>query len=97
MGNIIPLNSTYQSNPNYQLALLELSGTISAMEEVLKDNMINLATIGKWKEWSDAIPEGDVFTFTEEMLSNTGDKNIEALYQLIHQMMAIKSNFKINL
>jgi hypothetical protein len=56
--------------------------------------MINLATKGKWKEWDEKQSEGAIFHFTEEMLRDTGDENVDALCELTDKIVEVRNKLK---
>jgi len=63
----------------------ELYGVLKTLGEFydkIYEHMVNLAVRDKWKEWQDTIKVGDVFDFSDEMLANTGDKNVDDLFIL---------------
>ena len=64
---------------------------LDSIENQLLLTMFDLATAGKWKNWSDQQKVGTEFEFTEEMLRNTGDENIDKLYELFDKISVVKS------
>jgi len=90
-GKIIPL----ETNQAYMNALKHNIDVLEQMESNIQLEMISLATSGKWKKWSDEQPDGTEFTFTEEMLRDTGDKNVDLLYELLDKMTEIREKFNI--
>jgi hypothetical protein len=78
----------------YQEKLAEVIESLNDIEGEINNCMIQLATSGKWKQWSDEQPIGTVFQFTEEMLLNTGDKNVDALVELIYKVIETRENLK---
>lgn len=67
---------------------------LAEVESGLHAEMVELALAGKWNDWSESQEEGTVFTFTDEMLINTGDKNIEALFSLMHEVIHAQKNIE---
>lgn len=90
MSKIVDLSSKYKSSPEYQAELKNSLESLNNIEDELYGILVNLATSGKWKEWSDSIPDGGTFTFTEEMLKDTGDNNIDDLANLMDELIRIK-------
>jgi len=41
-------------------AIKEVSEKLKNIEDDLQTLIVNLATAGKWKKWSDSIPEGEI-------------------------------------
>lgn len=74
----------------YQKRILETQELLTKIEKDLFNEIIDLATIGKWKQWSDKQEIGTVFNFTDEMLKETGDENIDSLYELMDELIRIK-------
>jgi uncharacterized protein YwgA len=74
----------------YHKKLSEIVNQLTDMSEQIHSGMVNLAILGKWQEWSDGQPEGAVFEFTEDMLRNTGDKNVDALVELMDKILDTK-------
>lgn len=74
----------------YQKRILATQELLTKIEEDLFNEIIDLATIGKWKQWSDKQEIGTVFNFTDEMLKDTGDENIDSLYELMDELIRIK-------
>jgi hypothetical protein len=64
------------------------------IENELMGLAINTATEGKWKEWSDSMQEGEEFNFTEKMLKNTGDENVDNIALLIDNVIVTKEKIK---
>ena len=74
----------------YEKRILKTQELLTKVEQNLFNEIIDLATIGKWKKWSDEQEIGTVFNFTDEMLKETGDKNIDALYELMDELIRIR-------
>lgn len=67
----------------------ELDDTIQFLDDLineLRHKMFVLATLDKWKEWSDKQEIGTNIEYEENMLNETGDQNIEILYELFEEM-----------
>ena len=78
----------------YQNKLKETIEFLDYTENELFSKMICLATLGKWKNWDDNIEIGTVFNFTEEMLRDTGDFNINKLFEIAEKISIIKKEIK---
>jgi hypothetical protein len=83
MGKTVQL-SEYQSS--YKERTQETITYLEGVRDEIFTQMINIATVGVWKEWMKDIKTGDTFKFSADMLENTGDKNIEALWELYYKM-----------
>ena len=81
----------YKSSPDYQEELKQAVERLREIEAELFTKMINLATLGKWKEWSKSIPVGGEFKFTEEMLRDTGDENVNDLCLLMDKIVEVQT------
>ena len=69
-------------NTRYKQSILKTKEYLDEFQYELYSCMINIATNGKWKKWSNEQEEGTEFDFTYEMLSNTGDNNVDLLLEL---------------
>lgn len=87
MGKVIKLY-----NKEYQNQLNKVIKKLNDIEDELKSLAVNTAITGKWKDWSDNIEIGETFVFTEEMLKNTGDKNVDQIVSLIDNLMKVKES-----
>ena len=94
MGRIVEFKGNYKSSSNYQEQLIKNIKKLNEIETDLTDLVIKTATEGKWKKWSDSMQEGDVFTFTEEMLKDTGDENVNNISSLIDEVIKVKDEIK---
>ena len=94
MGRIVEFKGNYKSSSNYQEQLIRNVKKLNEIENDLKNLVINTATEGKWKKWSDSMQEGDMFKFTEEMLKDTGDENVNNISSLIDEVIKVKDEIK---
>jgi ElaB/YqjD/DUF883 family membrane-anchored ribosome-binding protein len=92
MTKIIDINGY----PKYQQALTTAVDFLVEADNIIDSYMVALATEGKWKQWSDEQPEGSVFTFTEEMLRNTGDENVDTLCELRDKLYDVLGKLRKN-
>ena len=60
--------------------------------EIIRD-MFKLACMDKWKKWSDDQPLGTKLYVDDDMLRNTGDKNIDLLWEILDKIMDVKHSF----
>jgi hypothetical protein len=74
----------------YRKELSEIVNQLFDMSDQIYSDMVNLATLGKWQKWSNEQPAGTVFEFTEDMLRDTGDKNVDALVELMDKILDTK-------
>lgn len=80
----------FKKKIEYQKSLLETLDYIENIKNQLIGKMIDLAMLDKWQEWNKKQEEGAIFEFTEEMLKNTGDKNIDKLCEIIDKLEMVK-------
>ena len=86
VGNKLKMEAKVISLTEASLYKKELELTIENIknfQETLYNHTIQLAVLGKWKEWSDAQPIGTYFEFDEEMLRDTGDSKIDEIWRII--------------
>jgi hypothetical protein len=79
VGRTISLRDYYST---YQERLQEARSYLEGVRDEIFTQMINIASAGPFKEWMREIKTGEEFYFTGEMLMSTGDKNIDALWEL---------------
>jgi len=79
----------------YDKKLSEIMETAGDLAEDIYDSLFELACLDKWKNWSDSQPVGTVFDVDEEMLRNTGDKNIDCLWELLDKLVEVKEKIKV--
>jgi len=91
MSKVIKFKTDYRLTPEYRR---ELNLSVNKLDEFgneLIGLMINLATTGKWKEWSDNMQDGVKFEFSEEMLKDTGDENVNDLALMMDELSRINA------
>jgi len=67
----------FKGYAEYNKKLSEIMETVNYFVDDIYDSMFELACLDKWKAWSDSQPIGTEMDVNEEMLRNTGDKNID--------------------
>ena len=82
-NNVVPFSI---KNTEYEEEINKTKDILENIKTDIKDTMFSLATTGEWKEWSDTQPVGAIFTVTDEMLENTGDKNVDLLWELVYKI-----------
>ncbi|MEI8202823.1 MAG: hypothetical protein WCH34_07415 [Bacteroidota bacterium] len=78
----------YHKGLRYANLLLE------EFSDKIEELTVNLATSKKWKEWSDNHIEGENFTFSYEMLANTGDPNVDLLFTLLEHINDVQEKIE---
>jgi hypothetical protein len=80
----------FHQHKQYRKELSEVVNQLTEMSSQIYSDMVNLALLGKWREWEEKQPIGAIFEFTEEMLRDTGDKNVDALAELMDKILNTK-------
>jgi hypothetical protein len=60
----------------------------------IHESLFNLACYGKWKKWDEAQPVGSEIYVDDEMLRNTGDKNIDLLWEVLDKIEEVKERME---
>lgn len=94
MSKIIKLKHDYKAASDYKDQLKHNIEKLQEFESELLMLAVNTATCGKWKEWSDNIKEGDTFEFTEEMLKDSGDDNVNDIMMLIDRVITLRERIE---
>lgn len=63
---------------------------ISTFQASLYEQIVNMATLGKWKGWSDKKETGAIVQFEDDVLRNIDDQNIIKLFALFDKSNEIK-------
>jgi len=79
----------------YQKTLSKLIKQMDSISDKIHDGLFNLACQGKWKEWDKQQQIGTEFYVDEEMLRNTGDKNIDLLWEVLDKIGEVKERMQI--
>ena len=79
----------------YKEILSSIIDSVNKFSEEIYENLFDLACAGKWKEWSDKQTEGTIFNVTEDMLRNTGDKNIDLLWEVLDKIEEMKGKIGV--
>ena len=102
MTKIINLQSKVKLKDNYKAELLKTIENLEKFNDEMGQMLANLAFIDKWKETANGMCPGEAITVTHEMLSNTGDNNIDQLIKirdLLYETadyLRKKHDFKLN-
>jgi hypothetical protein len=78
----------------YQETLSELINQVNTISDEIHDKLFDLACLGKWKKWDKKQPVGTVFHVTEDMLRNTGDKNIDLLWEILDKIEEVREGIQ---
>lgn len=74
---------------NYELHQIETANLLQQFAENLRVMMINLLTEGQMKEWGDEQNIGDTYTFSDELFLDSGDKNVNLLFNLLMEVEGV--------
>ena len=74
----------------YNERLSEIMKTVNDLTEEIHESLFNLACLDKWKEWDANQEVGAEIFVTDDMLRNTGDKNIDLLWKILDKIMDVK-------
>ncbi|MDR1780258.1 MAG: hypothetical protein LBR50_05940 [Tannerella sp.] len=87
-AKIVPFNSRAYSDKLHETAdkLQDLTGELFGCA-------LELALAGKWRDWDNEQPIGTIFEFTEEMLCDTGDKNVDMLMDAYFKVKEVNDLF----
>jgi len=80
----------FQNHAKYQEKLSEILEQITEISTVMYENLFALACMGKWNEWDDQQPIGARIFIDEDMIRNTGDKNIDLLLEVWDKIEEVK-------
>jgi hypothetical protein len=94
MTRVVKFSSDYKSSEIYRTTLANAIEELQNIESILHELIVGLALSGKWKGWSDSQPIGTTFNFTEEMLKDTGDSNVDRLFSLRDELISVKEKLK---
>jgi hypothetical protein len=83
MTKVIKFASDYRTTEEYREAISRTRELLNEIQSQLHNCVIDIAISGKWKEWSDNMPIGAEFTFTEDMLKDTADNNVNEICNLL--------------
>lgn len=87
MTKIIQLSEFYST---YNQRLQETKTYLEEVREEIFTHMLDIATAGVWRDWMKDIKEGDVVYFSDNMVAESGDKMIEALWELCYKMEEVE-------
>jgi len=86
----------FKDYAEYHEKLSEVMEIVNDLSDEIFDSLFILASLDKWKQWSDTQPVGTVFDVSEEMLRNTGDENIDLLWELLDKIEEVKGKIRVN-
>jgi len=89
-----PKTIHFNEYDKYQATLSTLINQVNSISKEIHENLFNLACQGKWKEWDKNQPIGTEFYVEEDMLRNTGDKNIDLLWEVLDKIEEVKKKIQ---
>ena len=78
----------------YQATLSKLINKMNSISKEIHENLFDLACQGKWKEWDKNQPLGTTLYVDDDMLRNTGDKNIDLLWEVLDKIKEVKEKIQ---
>jgi hypothetical protein len=93
MSKIIDLQK-HNEQKKYSETIGDTHLFLDKMQEKIRELMVNISVQGVWKETFDKYKEGDIFNFTQDMLENTGDFNIEIMWELYYKIDDVRERLK---
>jgi len=79
----------------YRKLLKKVTKRIDTVYDAVYESLFDIACAGKWKEWDEQQPIGTVFDLSEEMLRDTGDTNIDLLWEILDKIDEVKEKMTI--
>ena len=81
-------------NTQYHKTLSKLIKQMNNFSYKIHESFFNLACYGKWKKWDEVQPVGSEIYVDDEMLRNTGDKNIDLLWEVLDKIEEVKERME---
>ena len=86
MGNVIDFAAHASSGQKYQGRLAETLQRLDSAADALMEDLVNLAMLGPWRDWSDEQQAGAVSHIDTQALMESGDDKIVLLTSLLRHM-----------
>ena len=86
----------FKGYAQYNKKLSEIMEMVNDLGDDIYNSMFGLACLDKWKAWDAEQPIGAEIYVTDEMLRNTGDKNIDLLWQILDKIMDVKEEIHVS-
>jgi len=83
---IRPLVTSSKDYTEYNKKLSEIMELVNDLSDKIYEGLFPLVYLGKWQEWDADQPIGSKLHVDENMLRNTGDKNIDILWELLDKV-----------
>ena len=80
---------------DYNNKLSEVMEHVTALSDSIYECFFELACLDKWRDWSESQTIGTSIYVTEEMLRDTGDRNIDLLFEILDKIEEIKSKIRV--
>lgn len=88
MGKIIHLKQA--DSPMFQSLMADTLKRLEDAGDMLVEDVLNLAMLGPWKQWSDEQPVGACLPFDSmEALKETGDPRLTTMYSLYENIQHV--------
>ena len=89
-----PKTIGFNDYDKYQATLSTLINQVNSISKEIHENLFDLACQGKWKEWDKNQPLGTTLYVDDDMLRNTGDKNIDLLWEVLDKITEVKEKIQ---
>jgi hypothetical protein len=80
----------------YWELLSQIMDKVDVVSDEIYNNLFDLACLRKWKTWSDNQPLGTKIHVDEDMLRNTGDENIDFLWEVLDTIDEVRGKMQKN-
>ena len=89
--------TSQNDDDQYRGFRIEIIERLDDIHDELYDRILDMAPYSdKWDEWSESQNNENEITITEEMLRNSGDENIDLLWELLDKIEEVKGNIRVN-
>jgi hypothetical protein len=96
-GSVVDLKEFKKSKPElsaaYRALLRETGEELEELAVTLFERAVRLAMAGRWKRWSDSMPEGTEAYIDESMLRESGDEAVALLLDAQAKMLEVATAF----
>jgi hypothetical protein len=79
----------------YNRKLSAIMEKLNELSDEIYEGLFPLALLSNWKDWDEEQPIGSKLHVDEDMLRNTGDKNIDILWELLDMAEDVKDRIRV--
>ena len=80
----------------YNKKLAKILQLTRKLGDEIHNSLFELAVLDKWKEWDEKQPIGAEIFVTDDMLRDTGDKNIDLLWQILDRIIDVEAEMRVS-